>query len=140
MTQQPSERSFDELARALDENSISRAQALRWAGYAVAGAALSSMGFADRAEALSRKARRRCRRKGGTPLNKGECHCASTCGPAFTCQNDPNCLCLKTLEGKGFCAHFSPCGTTCSTNSQCPTGWKCVDSCCGPNCVPPCGP
>jgi hypothetical protein len=45
----------DELARGPAENEISRRQAIRWAGYGALGAALSSMGFADTAEALTRR-------------------------------------------------------------------------------------
>ena len=145
---------LDELARGVAENDISRRQAIRWAGYSVLGAALSTMGFADTAEALSRKARRRCRRKGGTPLEKGTCHCAweaDTCTPIepdpdlFTCQNDPNCFCLKTTEGTGFCSQIARCPSeTCSSSSECPPGWKCaVNTCCTATpssfCVPPCG-
>src|SRR5919199_1160545 len=77
---------LDELARGLAENEVSRRQAIKWAGYSVLGATLSSMGFAERAEALTRNARRRCRKHGGTPLEKGNCHCAGSCaqsGPAF---------------------------------------------------------
>ena len=147
---------LDELARGLAENDISRRQAIRWAGYSVRGASLSSMGFAQSAEALTRKARRRCRRKGGTPLEKGNCHCAweaVTCPPAtiepdpnlFTCQNDPTCFCYKTTEGRGFCGQESAClPGTCSSSSECPPGWKCaVNTCCtttpSSGCVPPCG-
>jgi hypothetical protein len=43
----------DELARGLAENEISRGRAIRRVGYGVVGAALSSMGFAGRAEALT---------------------------------------------------------------------------------------
>jgi hypothetical protein len=44
---------LDELARELAENDISRRQAIKWAGYSVAGATLSSLGFADTTEALA---------------------------------------------------------------------------------------
>ena len=133
---------LDELARGLAENDISRRQAIKWAGYSVAGAALSSLGFAETAEALTRRQRRRCRRRGGTPLEEGNCNCAFNCGAPDSdrpCQNDPNCLCLQTTEGRGFCTENTACGTTCSRSRDCPPGWKCVVSCCGPNCAPPCG-
>jgi hypothetical protein len=148
MTKEAGERSFDELARALAENSISRRQALKWAGYGVLGAALSSIGFAATAEALTRRQRRGCRRKGGTPLERGNCHCAFNCFSSdperFHCQDDPNCYCGETREHRGFCANLNlVCFSlpTCSSSSQCPSGYKCmVDTCCGePTCFPACG-
>jgi hypothetical protein len=134
---------FDELARGLAENSISRRQAIRWAGYSVAGAALSSLGFAETAEALTRRQRRRCRRKGGTPLEKGTCHCAGNCpgGAFFNCGNNPECFCLETTEGRGFCANATlSCTATCTSSNQCPSGQKCVvRTCCtNPVCAPAC--
>jgi hypothetical protein len=118
---------LDELARGLAENDISRRQALRWAGYSVLGAALSSVGFAESAEALGSRAWRRCRRKGGTPLEKGQCHCAYKCGadPArFACENNPSCACLRTTEGRGFCADVS--GGCIPCQGGCPSGTRCV--------------
>ena len=127
---------LDELARGLAENDISRRQAIKWAGYSVLGAALSSMGFAEPAEALGRRQRRKCRRKGGTPLEKGECHCGYRCefaspGPPadrFVCENNPSCACVKTTEGRGFCADIraGSSGPLCSRSSQCPSGMRCA--------------
>jgi hypothetical protein len=123
---------LDELSRALDEGAISRGQALKWAGYGVLGAALSSMGFADTAEALGRRQRRRCRNKGGTPLERGECHCAYKCGAnvdRFVCENNPSCACVRTIEGRGFCGDVSvgcPLFSNCSSSSECPSGMRCV--------------
>jgi hypothetical protein len=142
---------LDELARGLAENEISRRQAIRWAGYSVLGAALSSMGFAESAEALTLRFRRRCRRKGGTPLERGECHCGFKCGAdtnRFVCENNPICACAKTTEdraeGRGFCADFrGRCpAETCSSSSECPSGWKCLVNTCCPNpvCTRPCPP
>ena len=137
---------LDELARGLAENDISRRQAIRWAGYSVAGAALSSMGFADTAEALSRKARRRCRRKGGTPLASGDCHCGLNCDAPdptkFSCQDNPNCRCFQTTNGSGFCGFLQNCNVlqSCFDNGDCEFGSEvCVQTCCGsPRCVSPC--
>ncbi len=137
---------LDELARGLAENDISRRQAIKWAGYSVLGATLSSMGFAETAEALTRRQRRRCRKHGGTPLEKGNCHCAASCGQGstfFSCLNNPNCFCVKTTEGTGFCANQAvSCAnlTVCSSSSQCQQGQKCVvGTCCNtPVCAPPC--
>jgi hypothetical protein len=139
---------LDELARGLAENDVSRRQAIRWAGYSVLGAALSSMGFAETAEALTSRQRRRCRRKGGTPLERGECHCAFNCPENFSrfeCENDPECACGETTEDRGVCARIAiSCGglTQCSSSGQCPSGHKCIrDTCCNagaPTCFPLC--
>ena len=141
---------LDELARGLAENGISRRQAIKWAGYSVLGAALSSIGFAESAEALTRRQRRRCRRKGGALLEKGNCHCAIKCDAPdlnnFTCQNNRNCACFQTTVGRGFCASLNVSCLelpSCSRDSQCPSGWKCVFTCCPGTssvlCLPPCG-
>ena len=138
---------LDELARGLAENDLSRGQAIKWAGYSVLGAALSSMGFADTAEALSRRKRRRCRRKGGTPLTDGDCHCAAGCEDdwnRFSCQDNPPCACVKTTEGTGFCvARIGlPCSSLqgCTSSGECPSGYQCTTStCCAtPVCMPSC--
>jgi hypothetical protein len=139
---------LDELAMGLAENDISRRQAIKWASYSVLGAALSSMGFVESAEALTRRQRRRCRRKGGAILEKGNCHCAIKCDAPdlnnFTCQNDPDCACFQTTGGRGFCARLASCNTLqkCSSSSECPSGFKCAPTCCPGNpilCLPPCG-
>jgi hypothetical protein len=137
---------LDELARGLAENDISRRQAIRWAGYSVLGTALSSVGFAESAEALTRRARRRCRRKGGTPLEKGTCHCGYNCPGEFSlfeCENDPQCACGETTEGSGVCARINiQCNglQLCTASGQCPTGYRCIrDNCCGSSaCFPLC--
>ena len=130
---------LDELARGLAQNDISRRQAIKWAGYSVLGASLSSMGFADTAEALSRKARRRCRRKGGTPIADGHCHCTLNCDAPdptkFTCQDNPNCRCFMT-EGDnfGWCGELDQCANLkeCVSNSDCALFTEaCVHTCCG---------
>ena len=121
---------LDELARGLAENSISRRQAIKWAGYSVLGATLSSMGFADTAEALTRKARRRCRRKGGVPLEKGTCHCAApTCDTdfgQFVCGARLDCTCQITVEQRGFCTLPGNVGTGCSSSEECAGENRCV--------------
>ena len=129
---------LDELAKGLAENDISRRQAIRWAGYSVLGASLSSMGFAQSAEALSRKARRRCRRKGGTLVTGGDCNCALNCDAPdptkFKCQDDPNCRCLESSAfGLGFCVRLEQCEglQTCSFDDDCEFGLeRCVETCC----------
>src|SRR5829696_7031940 len=131
---------LDELAKGLAENDISRRQAIRWAGYSVLGASLSSMGFAESAEALSRKARRRCRRKGGTPLAAGDCHCGLNCDAPdptkFTCQDNPNCRCFMSTGGFGWCGRLDQCANLqeCTFSSDCTPQFgteACVHTCCG---------
>jgi len=121
---------LDELARALAQNDISRRQAMKWAGYSVLGATLSSMGFAESAEALTRKAHRRCRRKGGVPLEKGTCHCApATCDAdfdKFLCGGVSNCSCELTVEQRGFCTLDGNVGTGCSSSEECAGQNRCV--------------
>jgi hypothetical protein len=133
---------LDELARGVADGSISRGQALKWLG---AGAVAFAIGplFPEQAEALTRRQRRRCRNRGGTPLERGECNCGLKCGAnlsRFTCQGNPNCTCHQTTEGRGFCGQ-SICGTACTASGDCLSGSKCVvnDACCGgPVCVPAC--
>ena len=121
---------LDQLARGLAENDVSRRQAIKWPGYSVLGAALSSVGFAESAKALSLRARNRCRGEGGIPLEEGNCHCAATC------------VCFQTTEGTGFCAGpgSGGCGDfqACTQSSQYPAGTKCVvNTYCGTSiCVP----
>ena len=138
---------LDELARGLAENDISRRQAIKWAGYSVLGASLSSMGFADRAEALSRRKRRKCRRKGGTPVSGGTCRCTLNCDAPdltkFGCGDDPtNCRCFMSLGGFGWCGRLDQCANLkeCVSTAECkPNTELCVNTCCGgPRCVPSC--
>jgi hypothetical protein len=94
----------------------------------------------------------RCQSGGcpGTPLTEGDCNCASICPDQIpttvTCQDNPDCTCLKTAEGTGFCAGPGPgpCQVipTCSTSDDCEPGLTCVvNTCCeSPICLPPCTP
>jgi hypothetical protein len=138
------EQFFDDLAKGLDDGSISRGRTLKWIG---AGAVAFAIGplFPAQAEALTRRQRRRCRSGGGAPLGKGNCHCAYNCpvdDTPFTCKNNPTCKCYQTTEGRGFCAGSFGCpGQTCISSINCAPGWKCVvNTCCNPStiCVPPC--
>ena len=123
------EQFFDDLARGLDDGTISRGRALKLFGAAALGTALMPV-LPKHAEALSRNARRRCHRKGGVPLEKGNCHCAITCAFAsdkFTCQGNPSCTCFKTVTGSGFCAATTPSlQTRCSPTEGCSVGPVCV--------------
>jgi len=142
---------FDDLAKGLANGTISRRQALKWAGAGIVGTVLASTGFPEKAEALTRRERRRCREKGGVPLEEGKCNCAFQCETGvhlddFNCQSDPECYCFETTAGRGFCgyagsdpkcADFEPCRTTddCSASNA-----KCIKTtCCDQGiCVRPC--
>jgi hypothetical protein len=160
---------FDELARGLAQNEISRRQALRWAGMGALATALSTVGFSGTAEALTRRQRRRCVERGGIVCGETRreeycCRSGTTCAGGGTCgegcrrpgscatgefpdcQRNPDCFCTETEEGGSFCAQSSiPCAlaTSCTTSQDCPTGWVCARTCCGeefgPLCNPPCG-
>lgn len=67
------------------------------------------------------------------------------CGDAFALCGDQGlggiCICDITVEGTDFCWGNYPCAATtvCAASSECPPGWMCVSSCCGPQtCAPPC--
>ena len=126
------EQFFDDLARGLDDGTISRRRALKFVG----GALLASMAsplFPREADAIS--ARRRCRRKRGIfvpPATSSGCRCAAKCNSdpsKFTCHSNKNCSCNETTEGTGFCAEnesllFNGCSPADGVN--CPTGYTCV--------------
>ena len=120
---------FDDLARGLDDGTITRRRALKLVGGAALGAALMPI-LPKQAEALGRRFRRRCRRKRGVPLEKGNCHCATTCKtpPGIHCHSNDNCFCFETLSGEGFCGvvSYTPAPVVCSSSADCPTGAVCV--------------
>jgi Stigma-specific protein, Stig1 len=81
----------------------------------------------------------------GTTLTEGDCNCAFTCdargAPQFICQGNPDCTCLQTTEGSGFCGGTGACAQdACSSSTECPPGWVCaaVTCCDHPICIPPC--
>ena len=126
------EQFFDDLARGLDEGTISRRRAIKLFGAAALGAALMPV-MPERAEALTRRARHRCRRQGGIPLEKGNCHCAATCTSDFSqfhCQSATDCTCVKKVSGGGFCAFgttFNDPGQRCdNTEYICGSPRRCV--------------
>ena len=158
---------FDELARGLAQNEISRRQALRWAGAGALATALSTVGFSGTAEALTRRQRRRCVERGGIVCGETRreeyccrsgttCTGGNTCGegcrrpgncettPDFfpRCRGEERCFCTETEEGGVFCAKSIPCSAMppCTTSQDCPRGWVCAETCCGdgPTCNPPC--
>ena len=99
---------FDALAKTVGDGAGSRRRALQMVGAALASAGLLSH-FSP--EAAAGPAQKRCKHKGGIYLAKGACHCARTCKtPPFTnpmpCNGNPNCQCLQTPIGTGFCGTY----------------------------------
>jgi hypothetical protein len=77
----------------------------------------------------------------GTPQPHPECAGAS-CQTFIPCSSsNPDCVCVTSAGGAGFCVPGStPCaaGPPCDTNLGCPSGFTCfVETCCG---EPVCGP
>jgi hypothetical protein len=120
--------SIDDLAKDLSAAAGSRRGALRLVGGALA-ATLATTFFPQFADA-GKKAKRRCRKKGGVPVSQGECRCALTCATVadadFSCNGDITCFCGKSVEGDGFCAVQGAVDSACSATSECPTGATCV--------------
>jgi hypothetical protein len=104
---------LDGLARGLAENDLSRRQAIKWVGYSVLGAALSSMGFAESAEAedFAPAARRRgCPRiRGVACSHRRGCPRGICCFPGRrrkACCGTEECNCCRENQGctrKGRC-------------------------------------
>jgi hypothetical protein len=130
------EQFFDNLAKGLDDGTISRRRALKLVGAAAFGAALVPL-FPRQADART-SARKRCKRKGGLWLSATDpaspCRCASTCeggGGLVLCPGSESCLCFRNVEtGRGFCVGGSAPSTapssSCSGKADCPENTTCV--------------
>ena len=74
------------------------------------------------------------------------CDVNNPCNVAIPCNNDPNCNCWVVADHSGcFCGSFvfacGDCGVCPGgTDAECPSGSRCVDTCCGFTCAPPCAP
>ena len=131
------EQFFDDLAKGLDDGTISRARALRLVGGALLAAVAPSV-FPREAQALS--ARKRCRRKRGRFLPSADptspCRCTNKkcANRALHCHNNSDCYCYETIEGTGFCGKAIAVRNYCSSAQPCPAGSTCVvvgTFCCG---------
>ena len=142
MSQQTTNRSFDELARALANGSLSRGKALRLMGGLLVGSALGSLpGVAwaddDRCSEGQTRCGDRC-----VNLQRNERHCGrcfnrcdegeecvdGVCGggePTCTPSSCPSkCACKDLVTGGQACV--DPVGEPVSTCEQCPTATFCV--------------
>jgi hypothetical protein len=127
-------KTFDGIAKSLNI-SLSRRRAMQ---SVLGGTVLAAVPptLMPRSAAAGRKAKKRCRKRGGVYLDKGTCHCASH-GCDLTCHGNPSCHCYQTTEGRGFCAGIGSTGN-CTTTNDCEAGEACADTCIGFVCVPPC--
>src|SRR5215208_8506274 len=93
---------FDVLVRRCGTGATRRGALRLLGGGVLTGTLLPALA----PDAAASRARKRCRRKSGSFLGWGTCHCAVTCGAdfsRFSCHETPGCLCLKTANGTGFC-------------------------------------
>jgi hypothetical protein len=122
------------------ETAISRRKLLKRAGIGGAAAVWSVPFLASSASAdVGIETLRQACRSGVAPNCPG---CASiTCAQ----KNGTTCFCFPGIKG-GISSACCECqgnyfcgGPTCSSNANCPNGFKCVNSCCGNTCAPKCG-
>jgi hypothetical protein len=129
---------FDDLAKGLDDGTVSRSRALKLTAGALLGSALIPLFSSSPAEA--RRRRNPCR--GKTPLCEG--------GSTENCKGTSGCFCARTVEGGKKCVDFTrvSCPTTdeCNSSADCASDEFCIDvsGCCpstGSNnaCAPKCG-
>jgi hypothetical protein len=122
---------FDDLAKGLGDGTITRGRALRLVGGALLAVAVPSL-FPRPAVASAKK---KCHKKGGVFLSKGDCHCGAQCGksplPKFICHNNTGCTCFERADGTGgLCTDTSQGfgAVPCSTDADCSSspGTVCV--------------
>jgi hypothetical protein len=125
---------FDALARSLARTHSRRSLPRILGGGALAGAMLPAL----LPLSVEADAKKRCRRKAGAFLSRGDCRCAYKCPSAaiFPCHGNESCSCGETVEGKGFCTFSLVPNTICVSSAECPTGTKCVfTNCTGASCT-----
>jgi hypothetical protein len=146
MSQQTTNRYFDELASGLASGSISRGRALRLMGAALLGGTLASFpGGAWAAKGGRSSCAKFCQSLfGANTPEEGECVSQGTKGqgPCFTCTTETGC-------GPNFTKPTCPAGQTysCSTckcctsnGGTCTSGSDCCSGSCESNlCLPPSG-
>jgi hypothetical protein len=118
MSQQTTNRYFDELASGLASGSISRGKALRLMGAALVGGTLASLGIGQVAAADDecKPLEKKCRKN-------NQC-CSGNCSKSGTSRSG-TCACQEN-------------GGSCANNSQCCSG-NCASGTCAAACVGGCG-
>jgi hypothetical protein len=157
VSQQTTNRTFDELASGLASGTLSRGKALKLMGAALLGGTLASLGGVAAADDECKPVDKKCRKdhqccsgkcSGGkcAAAGGGICPTGGSCDTTFPfgCQNNQSCFCTTTTEGTTFCSQSIACGPNvfCTSTQDCPSGWVCSDTCCdgrGKICNPPCG-
>jgi hypothetical protein len=120
------------------DRGVSRRKFLKRAGIA-GGLLWASPVFTSAAHAMGGP---HCRSNGDNRCGPDECADQTLCSGLAEGQF---CTCLTRTNGAGagcFCHEPQSCAglTACTNPSDCPPGWACADSCCGPGfCLPPCG-
>jgi hypothetical protein len=141
------ERSFDELAKGLANKTISRSDALKWAGGAFFGSLLASVpGVAWAADGGNSACAHICEEAFDPGRDRGQCTSEfarsgcptcqfsdfATCNDTGQCGCPPGCFCRQTAEGETICVNnFGPGtpipgGPACQTSADCPNGSVCI--------------
>jgi hypothetical protein len=116
---------FDTLVRRFRPGTTRR-RALRLLGGTVLAGALSPALVPDVVEAGAKK---RCKKKQGVVVGKGQCTCALTCTSnpnKFECPNHRGCTCFEAVDGTGICGTGEFASSGCSTNADCDPGSICT--------------
>jgi hypothetical protein len=134
VSQQTSDRSFDELARALANGSVSRRRALRLMGAALLGGTLASVVGIGEAAAD----RGGCKRNGKHCKRDNQC-CSGDCSSSGTCVGGLGCvpLAIPCISDEQCCNGF--CGGPKNGPFCCLViGESCTadEQCCDRSCVP----
>src|SRR5437660_1513291 len=64
------------------------------------------------------------------------------CPPTQPCHGNDGCQCWMLSPDQGnacWCGFLVHCDGACIDQSGCPPGFRCVQTCCGQTCAPPCG-
>jgi hypothetical protein len=118
VSQETTNRSFDDLAKGLATGTLSRGKAIRWMGGALLGAALASLpgvAWATDCRRLGRECRRDSQCCSRNCIRRGD---DKVCGcPEGKSRCNDRCVNLKTNEN-----HCGRCGNRCDDGEQCVRG------------------
>ena len=66
---------------------------------------------------------------GDAPCRPCPCHMGGFVGPPCDAGGVGNCFCFTDVKGCCQCRGLDQIGNPCTSNRQCPTGWRCVYTC-----------